>query len=85
MTASHVMSPAGRAPATEPLDPPMLLTPEEAARELRVSRSRMFEMIGAGAVDSILIGPRQRRVIRASLVEYIQAQLAVRGARNGSA
>lgn len=49
---------------------PLLLTVEEAARELGIGRSRMFELIGSGEVDSVKVG-RSRRVPTAALGEYI--------------
>ncbi|GGR78484.1 hypothetical protein GCM10010169_23330 [Micromonospora fulviviridis] len=49
---------------------PLLLTVEEAARELGIGRSRMFELIGSGAVDSVKVG-RSRRIPTAALGEYV--------------
>ena len=43
-------------------DPPRLLfTVEEAARVLGIGRTRMFELIQAGSVETVLIG-RLRRI-----------------------
>jgi excisionase family DNA binding protein len=47
-----------------------LLTVVEAARELRVSRSRVFELLAAGELDGVMIG-RARCVPRRSLEAYL--------------
>jgi excisionase family DNA binding protein len=58
MTSSS-LSPAVR---TAPADPPRLLfTVEEAARVLGIGRTRMFELIQSGSVETVLIG-RLRRI-----------------------
>lgn len=64
----------------------MMLTVEEAARELRVGRTQVFALIGPGAdgtpaLGSVKIG-RSRRIPRAALDAYI-AKLA--GEQVGSA
>jgi excisionase family DNA binding protein len=41
--------------------PRLLFTVEEAARALGIGRTRMFELIQAGAVETVLIG-RLRRI-----------------------
>jgi excisionase family DNA binding protein len=58
MTSSSVSTAARRTAA----DPPRLLfTVEEAARVLGLGRTRMFELIQAGSVETVLIG-RLRRI-----------------------
>jgi excisionase family DNA binding protein len=49
---------------------PLLLTPEQAATELGVGRTRMYALLAGGDVSSVKIG-RSRRVPRAALQEYI--------------
>jgi excisionase family DNA binding protein len=49
---------------------PSLLTVVEAARELRVSRSRVFELLASGELDGVMIG-RARCVPRRSLNGYL--------------
>jgi len=58
----------------------LLLTPEEAAYELNVSRTRVFSLMGSGDLPRIRIGGRVR-IARRSLEEYVdklieQSQLA---------
>ena len=49
----------------------LLLRPEEAARALGVSRSRMFELLATGKVRSVIVGKRSRRITHAALAEYV--------------
>lgn len=58
----------------------LLLTVEEAARELRVSRSTMFKLIGSGEVPSLRLGNNARRVRRADLEDYVAQKIAEQGA-----
>ncbi|WP_322756684.1 helix-turn-helix domain-containing protein [Frankia sp. Cas3] len=48
----------------------LLLTPAEAAAELRVSRAKLYQLMKAGLIDSVLID-RSRRIPRAALVAYV--------------
>lgn len=48
----------------------LMLTVEEAAHELRIGRTQMFNLIATGAVQSVKIG-RSRRIPRASLDAYV--------------
>ena len=59
------------------LDPaalPLLVTPIEAARLLSVERTTIYRMLDASEIQAILIG-RSRRVVVASLLEYIARKL----------
>lgn len=60
----------------------LLLTPEEAARAVGVSRTKLFQLIRSGAVESVRIGSC-RRIPSAALREYVEglradAQAALR-------
>jgi excisionase family DNA binding protein len=48
----------------------MLLTAEETARELRIARRRVWDLIREGQLASVKIG-KSRRISRAALAEYI--------------
>jgi excisionase family DNA binding protein len=48
----------------------LLLTPEEAAAELRIGRSRIYDLIRTGKVLSVRVGG-SRRVVRESLTAYV--------------
>lgn len=48
----------------------MLLTPEEAAASLSVSRSRVYELIATGALESVRIGV-SRRIPADALADYV--------------
>lgn len=48
----------------------LLYRPEEGARALGISRSRLFELMAAGEVQSVQIG-RSRRIPRSALEDYV--------------
>lgn len=50
----------------------LLLTPEETAEQLRISRPRVFDLIRSGALVSVKIG-RSRRIRAADLADYVAA------------
>jgi excisionase family DNA binding protein len=49
----------------------LLLTPTEAAQVLSISRSKLYELIGQGRLDTVRIDA-SRRVPRQSLVEFVR-------------
>ena len=53
----------------------LLLTPEEAARQLSVGRSHLYLKLASGEIESIRIG-RSRRVPIRSLRAYIDRLVA---------
>ena len=53
-----------------PLSTPLLLSVEEAAAQIRVSRARMFDLIRKGKVLSVKVGG-SRRVPYDSLRAYV--------------
>jgi excisionase family DNA binding protein len=55
--------------------PTLLLTVEEAAAELRLSRTAVYARITSGEIPSIKIGTR-RRVRRADLETYVKSLAA---------
>ncbi len=59
----------------------LLLTADEAAGVLGVSRTKVFALIASGAVRSVLIGG-SRRVVADGLREYV-ARLSTELARYG--
>jgi len=50
----------------------LLLTPTEAARALGIGRSKLYELLRAGVVESVLIGS-SRRIPAEALNRYVQA------------
>jgi excisionase family DNA binding protein len=48
----------------------LLLTPAEAAQVLSISRSKLYELIGQGRLDTVRIDT-SRRVPRQALVEFV--------------
>ncbi len=52
----------------------LLLTVEEAAFRCSVSRSTMYSLVGAGLIQSIVVGVRSRRVVAADLERWIAEQ-----------
>jgi len=59
----------------------LLLKPEEAAAELRLSRATLYQLLASGRLRSVAIG-RARRIPREALREFIE-RLAD-GQRSGS-
>lgn len=57
----------------------ILLTPEETATELRIARSRVFDLFASGELPSVKIG-RSRRVTREALEAYVTNLSAKDGA-----
>ena len=49
----------------------LLLTPNEAAKALSISRSKLYELIGQDRLSTVQIGT-SRRVPAQALVEFIQ-------------
>lgn len=56
------------------LEPPMLVTVEEAARRLSIGRTAAYMLVLRGEIQSVKIG-RTRRVVVKSLEAYIQRLL----------
>lgn len=50
--------------------PPLLYRVEEGARTLGISRSRVFELIAAGHIETVQIG-RARRIPAQALEDYV--------------
>lgn len=50
--------------------PTLMLTVDEAARELRIGRHKTYELITSGALKSVKIG-QARRVRRTDLEAYV--------------
>jgi excisionase family DNA binding protein len=48
----------------------LLLTPEEAAEQLRIGRAKVYVLIRSGELPSIKIGG-SRRITRAALEAYV--------------
>lgn len=49
---------------------PLLYTLPEAAAALRIGKSKMFQLIADGTIQSVQIG-RSRRIPRAALEQYV--------------
>jgi excisionase family DNA binding protein len=62
-----------RAQLPEPAEP-LLVTVEEAARRLSIGRTATYMLVLKGELQSVKIG-RTRRVLVASLIDYIQRLL----------
>ncbi len=50
----------------------LLYKPEEAAQVLGLGRSKVFQLMAAGSLESVVIG-RSRRVPRESLLAFVAA------------
>jgi excisionase family DNA binding protein len=68
------MSGSTSSPSPAASTPPLLVTPEEAARQLGVGRTTVCELMAAGKLPSMKIG-RARRVPVEALQRFIAAHL----------
>ncbi|GAA3213340.1 helix-turn-helix domain-containing protein [Nonomuraea helvata] len=62
-------------PRTSPSEPavvPLLYKPEEAAVQLRISRTKVYALLRTGQIRSVKIDG-SRRIPVAALVEYIES------------
>jgi excisionase family DNA binding protein len=50
---------------------PLLLTPEQAAITLAICRTKVYELMGSGKLESVRIGS-SRRIPVAAVVEFVQ-------------
>lgn len=50
------------APSAVPSDPGELLTADEAAKRLKLSRARIYELIRQGQLEAVRVGQRQVRI-----------------------
>ena len=66
---------AGGASETAPPVPKLLLKPEEGMEVLGVGKTTFFSLLKTGEIKSVRIG-RARRVVAASLHDYVEARLA---------
>jgi excisionase family DNA binding protein len=55
----------------DPSMPPLLLKPTAAARLLDISRSKLYELITAGEINTVTIGS-SRRIVYDDLLAYVQ-------------
>lgn len=51
-----------------------VLTVEDAAKQLRIGRTKMYELVSSGAVQSVTIG-RLRRVPAQCIADYVSELL----------
>lgn len=49
----------------------LLLTPEESAETISVSRSKLYELLASGAIESVRIG-KSRRIPAEALQAYVE-------------
>jgi excisionase family DNA binding protein len=57
---------------------PLLITVEEASELLRLGRTRTYDFIRCGAIQSVKVG-RRRLVVRSSLDSFVQSLIAEQG------
>jgi excisionase family DNA binding protein len=56
-------------------DVPLLLTVEEASVRMNIGWTLMYSLVRSGAVRSVKVGNRLRRVPTEALTEYIASQV----------
>jgi excisionase family DNA binding protein len=62
---------------------PLLLSVEEGAAQLRIGRSRMFDLIRQGEVESVKLGG-SRRIPYDSLKDYVKRLVKEQAADRGA-
>ncbi len=50
---------------------PLLLTPEQAAAAIAIGRSKMYELLAEGVIESVRIGSR-RRIPASALEDFVE-------------
>jgi excisionase family DNA binding protein len=70
------------APTVDLAANPLLLSIEESAAQLRIGRSRMFDLIRRGEVLSVKVGG-SRRIPYDSLKDYVNRLVAEQGTPDG--
>ncbi len=70
------------APAADLAANPLLLSIEESAAQLRIGRSRMFDLIRRGEVLSVKVGG-SRRIPYDSLKDYVNRLVTEQGTTDG--
>jgi excisionase family DNA binding protein len=70
------------APAADLAANPLLLSIEESAAQLRIGRSRMFDLIRRGEVLSVKVGG-SRRIPYDSLKDYVNRLVTEQGTPDG--
>lgn len=58
-------------PGFRPDDPPALLRPDEAAHLLSIGRSKLYQLMAAGAIPTVRIG-KSVRVPRVGLLAWVE-------------
>jgi excisionase family DNA binding protein len=66
----------GRSTSENPTNP-LLLTPEQAAKTLAICRTKVYELLGKGELESVQIGTSRR-------IPYVALTAYVRRLRNDS-
>ncbi len=58
---------------------PAFFRMSEASQILTISRSKLYMLVNAGEIDSVLIGGRNRRIPASALEKYIASQSGEKG------
>ncbi|MGW6263405.1 excisionase family DNA-binding protein [Streptomyces sp. NPDC055085] len=66
-----------------PEESPLLFSPERAADRMDLGRSKIFELMATGELESVLIG-RSRRIPADALADYIARLRADQGKKAAS-
>lgn len=68
LSLSHAV---GSLPTTQPVPERALLTPEQAAAALGISRSQIFALLKTGELSSLKLGV-SRRIPREAIAEFVR-------------
>ena len=56
-------------------DEPLCVSVRSALRLLDIGRTRFYQLLASGEIDSFRDGPKSRKIIYSSLKSYIERQL----------
>lgn len=54
---------------------PELMTVDQVARRLAVSKKRVYQLVNCGRLDSLKLSPRSTRITRASVEAFVEQRL----------
>jgi len=67
------------------MSPTLALTPMQAARQLQISKAKLYELLNSGEIPSSLLGPQTRRIRYGEIEAYLKRKEKEQAAQSGAA